>query len=82
MSKVDANLAYISLLWQEETPLILVETQAGVQGILRGNGKHVLLTEVPTDQELIIGERVATTGQEGVEQGLYVGEIHSIQSGH
>jgi len=82
VSKIDANLAYISLLWQEETPLILVETQAGVQGILRGNGKYVLLTEVPTDQELIIGERVATTGQEGIEQGLYVGEIQSIQSGH
>ena len=82
VAKIEANLAYISLLWQEETPLILVETQTGVQGILRGNGKYVLLTEVPTDQELIIGERVATTGQEGIEQGLYVGEIQSIQSGH
>jgi rod shape-determining protein MreC len=82
VSKIDASLAYISLLWQEETPLILVETQTGVQGILRGNGKYVLLTEVPTDQELIIGERVTTTGQEGIEQGLYVGEIQSIQSGH
>lgn len=82
VSKIDANLAYISLLWQKETPLILVETQTGVQGILRGNGKYVLLTEVPTDQELIIGERVITTGQEGIEQGLYVGEIQSIQSGH
>jgi cell shape-determining protein MreC len=82
VTSVKSNAAYIGLLWQKDMPLVLAQTQDGVQGILTGDGRRVLLTEIPVDQEIEIGERVITTGQEGIAQGLYVGEIRSIRSGH
>ncbi len=81
VSELGQNIAYVDLLWQKDTRPVLAETNAGVQGIVTGDGKRVLLTEVPTEQELEIGQRVTTSGQEGINKGLYIGEIQSIQSG-
>ncbi len=82
VTSMNNNVAYIGLLWQKDTPLVLAQTQDGVQGILIGDGRRVLLTEIPVDQEVEVGQRVVTTGQEGIAQGLYVGEIRSIRSGY
>ncbi len=75
------DVAYVDLLWQKDCPPILAETNTGVQGIIQGDGKRVLLTEVPTEAELEVGQRVITSGQESIDQGLYIGEIQSLRSG-
>ncbi len=75
------NIAYINLLWQESAQPVLAETQTGVQGIVAGDGKNVLLTEVSIEQEIQVGQRVVSSGQEGVDKGLYIGEISAIKSG-
>lgn len=82
VTSVKSHIAYIGLLWQKDTPMVLAQTQDGVQGILIGDGRRVLFTEIPVDEEIEVGQRVVTTGQEGIAQGLYIGEIRSIRSGH
>ena len=75
------DVAVVSLLWQKDAALVLAETSSGVQGIVRGDGRRVIFTEIPIDEEIEIGQRVLTAGQRGVEGGLFVGEIRSIISG-
>ena len=82
ITSVKNNTAYIGLLWQKEVPFVLAQTQTGVQGLLVGDGKKVLLTEIPVDEEVEVGQRVITTGQEGIASGLFVGEIRSLHSGY
>lgn len=81
VKEVINNVGYVSLLWQQDTPFVLAQSSTGVQGLLKGDGRRVLLTEVPVEDELEVGQRVITSGQEGIEAGIYIGEIRSIKSG-
>lgn len=81
VASLSHDVAYIDLLWQKDCPPILAETNTGVQGIIQGDGKRVLLTEVPIEAELEVGQRVVTTGQVGIDRGLYIGEIQSLRGG-
>ena len=81
VTQVRNNVAYVGLLWQKDSPYVLAQTSAGIQGMLMGDGRRVLLTEIPVEEELEVGQRVLTSGQEGISAGLYVGEIRSIRSG-
>ncbi len=81
VSRVQNNVAYVGLLWQKDSPFVLAQTETGVNGLLAGDGRRVLLTEIPVDEQVVVGDRVTTTGQEGIAQGLFVGEVRSIQSG-
>lgn len=75
------GIAYINLLWQQRTSPILAETESGVEGLARGDGRRVLLTEIPMDEEIVVGERVVAVGQRGIESGIHIGQIQSIESG-
>ncbi len=81
VTEIRLDIAYLGLLWQKDCPFVLAETEAGVQGLISGDGRRVLLTEVPIEDELEVGQRVVTSGQEGIEAGLYIGQIRSIHSG-
>lgn len=76
------GVASIDLLWSKDVSPVLALTDTGVQGLVVGDGRRVLLTEVPIDQELEIGQRVITVGQRGVEKGLFLGEVRSILTGN
>lgn len=78
---VKQGTASVDLLWQNDSSPVLATTEAGVQGVIVGDGKRVIFTEVPITDELEIGQRVTATGQRGIEKGLYVGEIRSLQTG-
>jgi len=75
------GVALVELLWQGNSSPVLATTETGVQGIVTGDGKRVLFTEVPITDNLEIGQRVLTTGQRGIEKGLYIGEVRSLQTG-
>lgn len=81
IGRLGQSIAYVDLLRQKEVHPILAETNTGVQGIVQGDGRRVLFTEVPIEAELEAGQRIVTSGQEGINKGLYIGEIQSIQSG-
>lgn len=81
ISKLLPGIAQIDLLWQKETMPVLAATSEGVQGLVIGDGRRVLLTEIPVAEEIEVGQRVVTTGQRGIERGVLIGEIRSIQAG-
>jgi len=80
VGSVSSSQSEVVLLNQEGAQPILVTTESGVQALVRGDGKRVLLTEVPVDVELKVGERVVTQGQVGIEPSMFVGRIASFKA--
>lgn len=72
---IEGRQAYLDLLTLKESRPIIAITNSGVQGLVIGDGRRVLLTQVPRDQLLTIGESVVTVGQTGVGRGLFIGKI-------
>ncbi len=68
----------VNLLFQNSTTPILVETESGVEGLMIGNGKNILLTEIPKEANIEVGEKVMTLGQEQIKPQLFVGQIQQI----
>jgi cell shape-determining protein MreC len=68
----------INLLFQNSTQPILVKTESGVEGLIVGNGKNILLTEISKEAEVAIGERVITVGQEQIQPQLVVGRVQQL----
>jgi len=75
---VSVHQSRVSLLAQNITRPILAVTESGVEGIVVGDGKKILLTEIPKDVELTVGERVMTTGQEFIQPRLLIGQIQEV----
>lgn len=79
VSDVHERQSRVTLLSQKEsTPLLA--SSGTVQGIVRGDGRRVLLTEIPKDVILTVGDRVSTVGQENVPAKLFIGTINSIEN--
>ena len=70
----------VSLLSRHRNNKILAKTESGVEGIIDGNGKNVLLTQVPRNINLINGERVVAVGQEGIERNIFIGILRTIDN--
>ncbi len=58
---------------------ILAKTQSGVDGLIVGDGRNVLLTEVSMEVELNVGDRVTTVGQQGLQRDIFIGKISKIK---
>ena len=80
ISKVGDNQSEVTLLSSPNSNPIISQTELGSKGIVVGDGRNVLLTEVPLDQDLTVGERVVTVGQEGVGRGIFVGTIIRVET--
>ncbi len=68
----------VLLLSQMNDVGILVQTNTEIKGLLKGNGREILLTEVSSDSKLEVGQLVFTSSQVGLEKGLLVGRVVSI----
>ena len=68
----------VSLLFQHTTQPILVKTESGVEGLVVGNGKYILLTEIPKEAEISIGELVVTVDQEQIQPQLVIGQVQQL----
>ena len=68
----------VNLLFQNTTQPILAKTATGVEGLVIGDGKNILLTEIPKEAELVVGELVVTVGQEQIRSQLVVGRIQQL----
>lgn len=62
-----------------EADVLLAQTEVGVSGLLLGDGREVLLKEIPIDAAVQVGQRVETSGQVGVLPHLYIGRVSSIR---
>ncbi|MFZ5377027.1 MAG: rod shape-determining protein MreC [Patescibacteria group bacterium] len=80
IDQAEENVATVSLLDQLTSQPIIVKTESGVQGLIRGDGRRVMLTDVSIEKPLNLNERVVTVGQKGVEGGIFVGRIRKIET--
>lgn len=58
---------------------VVAKTESGVRGIVKGDGKNILLTEVASEETLNLRERVVTVGQEGITPDIFIGRIISLK---
>jgi cell shape-determining protein MreC len=80
ISKVSAHEAQVKLLAAfSDTDVILVQTEVGVTGLVSGDGRDVVMREIPIDAAIQVGQRIESSGQVGVLPQLYMGRIVSIR---
>lgn len=77
--EVGAQESRIELLSSKESQPVLVQTESGLQGLAKGTGRGVVLTQLPPDSVIIPGQRVTTLGQPGIKSGIFVGIISADQ---
>lgn len=80
VTEVSDNQSQVALLHQEQAPHILAKTETGVTGIVRGNGQRVVMTEVPIEQNVSVGQRVMTQGQDGIAPNIMIGTVAEVRS--
>lgn len=78
IGKVSEGQAEVQLLLHPLSQSILAKTESGISGIVAGNGRQVLLKEVPIEAELKVGEQVTTLGQLGIQSDVFIGKIQSL----
>jgi len=76
---VSQNQAQLHLLSQLFTQPVLAKTETGASGLIFGNGKEVLLQEIPIEKEVAVGQKIFTIGQAGILPNWYIGRIKQIQ---
>lgn len=79
VSEVTSSIAFISLLTQTDHPPVLAKTNQDAKGIVVGTGRSLMLTEVPLDAPLEIGDRVISLGQPGISSDLSIGQVVRIE---
>ncbi len=78
VAQASAYAGRVRLLRESTTQPILVVSDSGVQGLIRGDGKNILLSEVPHKLKLAIGEKLITVGQIEIAPGLLIGFVERI----
>jgi cell shape-determining protein MreC len=78
VGKVSESQAELILLQESISQPVLARTESGATGVLKGNGKDVVLTELPADQEVQIGEQVMSVGQVGVAPVIAIGRVKAV----
>lgn len=72
---VSAHQSQLKLLHQLRDQSILVKTESGVEGLVRGDGRQVIMTEIPTQAEIVAGEKIVTAGQKNIPPNLFIGTV-------
>lgn len=78
ISEVQTKESQITLLSQMTEMGIMAETETNIKGLVKGNGREVLFTEVARDQEVQVGQLITTIGQPGIEKGILIGKIREL----
>ncbi len=78
IDQVFSEHSTIKLISQDKNQKILAQTDTEVQGLITGDGKKVIMTEIPIDSEINKGQKVFTIGQAGIKKDVFIGEIIEI----
>jgi len=71
--------AQVELLINKDARPVLAETESGFQGLVKGTGRSVILTQLPAEATIDPGERIITVGQPGIKAGIFVGVVAADQ---
>jgi len=80
VTDVSFNQAHVALLQQDHAPHLLAKTETGVTGIVKGNGQRVVMMEVPIEQNIVVGQRVVTQGQDGIAPNILIGTVAEVKA--
>lgn len=78
IDQVEDRQSSVLLLSKLSDFYILAETETGVKGILKGNGREILLTEIKNDEQIEVGQLVFTSSQLDIEKGLLIGRVARV----
>ncbi|MCL4208612.1 hypothetical protein KJZ63_03200 [Patescibacteria group bacterium] len=78
--EVFPEYAEVDLVTQTDFQPIVAVTAEGFKGLIKGDGKRVVFTEVLPEESPAPESRIQTVGQVGVENGLFVGQIGKLLS--
>lgn len=78
--EVGAQESRIELLSSRESQPVLAKTESGLQGLVKGSGRGVVLTQLPPDAEVTQGERISTVGQPGIKPDIFIGIVSADQT--
>lgn len=76
ISEISPYQSRVRLVTERGSTPMLARTSAGVEGLIVGDGKRVLLTEVAPDAVVQVGDTVVTVGELGAVANVLVGRIH------
>lgn len=77
---VSSHQSTVTLLSQLRQPTILAKTESGATGLITGDARKILLTELLVDTELKSGERVMTVGQAQIPANIFIGTVGQVVS--
>jgi cell shape-determining protein MreC len=80
IDRVEEKQASVLLLSKLSDTRVWAETETGVTGLIQGNGREILLTEIKHDQSVAVGQLVFTASQVGIEKGLFIGKIARLST--
>jgi cell shape-determining protein MreC len=78
IDSVDKHHAQVKLLAQNKTTPILAQTQSGLEGLVVGDGRNILLTQLPQSAAISPGEKVTTVGQSQISPKIMIGEVEAV----
>ena len=78
VTRVSLYESQVTLLLTANALPVLAQTESGVKGLVVGDGKKVLFTQVSKEDVIRVGDRVVTIGQPQIEQNLPIGRIVSV----
>lgn len=78
VTKVGSYESQVTLLLEANSQPVLAQTDAGVKGLIVGDGRKVLFTQVPKESVINVGDRIITLGQPQIEQNLPIGRIVKV----
>ena len=78
IDRVSPRFSTVQLLTGEGSLRVVATTDSGVTGVLRGDGKRIIMDELPIDAQITVGQKVLTTGQVGVRRDIFVGTIAKV----
>lgn len=78
VSVVSEYESQVVLLSEQDSAPVLAKTESGVEGLIIGDGRKILLSQVAKESVLKVGERVVTVGQPQIEQNLPIGTVVAV----
>lgn len=79
VGKLSQNQAQVNLFTQLFSQPILAKTETGTTGLVFGTGKEIIMREIPIEQQVSVGQKVFTSGQERILPNWYIGRVREIE---
>jgi cell shape-determining protein MreC len=78
VEEVSDSQSIVTLLTSSTSLPLLVKTESGVTGVAVGDGRQLLMKEIPQDAAVQTDERILTVGQPEVPAGISIGRLRSL----